>query len=48
MAQIMEDELPVILLFSTINADAHSSRLHGIQSNINDLVSWNAADWTVK
>jgi len=48
MAQIMDEEVPVILLFSTVNADAHSTRLHGIQSNINDLVSWNAADWTVE
>jgi peptide/nickel transport system substrate-binding protein len=47
MAQILDEEIPNILLFSTINADAHSSRLSGIQSNINDLVSWNAADWKV-
>jgi peptide/nickel transport system substrate-binding protein len=48
MAQILDEEVPVILLFSTINADAHSTRLTGIQSNINDLVSWNAADWKVE
>jgi len=45
MAEILDEEAPVILLFSAINADAHSSRLQGIQSNINDLVTWNAADW---
>jgi peptide/nickel transport system substrate-binding protein len=48
MAEILNEEVPVILLFSTINADAHSTRLKGIQSNINDLVSWNAADWRVE
>ncbi len=47
MAEILNEEVPVILLFSTINADAHSTRLEGIQSNINDVVSWNAADWKI-
>jgi peptide/nickel transport system substrate-binding protein len=47
MAEILDQEAPVILMFSNINADAHSSRLQGIYSNINDLVSWNAADWTL-
>jgi hypothetical protein len=35
------------MMFSTINADAHATHLQGIQSNINDVVSWNAADWKV-
>jgi len=48
MAKIMEEELPIALLFTTINADAHSVRLQGIQSSTNDLVTWNAADWTLK
>jgi peptide/nickel transport system substrate-binding protein len=47
MAEILNEESPNILLFSTINADAHSTRLGGIQSNLNDLVSWNAADWKI-
>ena len=47
MAQILEEELPVILLFSTVNADAHSARLQGVQSTVNDLVTWNVADWTL-
>jgi peptide/nickel transport system substrate-binding protein len=47
MATIMEDELPVILLFSTINADAYAARIQGIQSSVNDMVSWNVADWQV-
>jgi peptide/nickel transport system substrate-binding protein len=45
MAEMLDKELPQILLFSTINADAYSDRLSGIQSNINNVVSWNVADW---
>lgn len=48
MAAILDEEVPVILLFSAINAEAHSARLQGVQSTINDLVTWNAADWTLK
>jgi peptide/nickel transport system substrate-binding protein len=48
MAQILEDQLPVIMLFSTVNADAYSARIEGVQSTVNDLVTWNVADWVVK
>jgi peptide/nickel transport system substrate-binding protein len=48
MAQILEDQLPVALLFTAINADAHTTNLIGVQSSTNDLVTWNAADWTLK
>jgi len=47
MAKILDEQVPVIMMFSTVNADAYSSRLAGVQSNINDLVSWNAADWKI-
>jgi peptide/nickel transport system substrate-binding protein len=47
MANLMEDGLPQILLFTAINADAHSTRLLGVQSSTNDLVTWNVADWTL-
>ncbi|GAB4503689.1 MAG: peptide ABC transporter substrate-binding protein [Anaerolineales bacterium] len=47
MAQLLEEELPEALLFTTVNADTHSTRLLGVQSSTNDLVSWNAADWTL-
>jgi peptide/nickel transport system substrate-binding protein len=46
MAQILEDELPQILMFSTVNADAYSTRLVGVESNMNSVVTWNIADWT--
>ena len=47
MAKILDAELPQILLFSTLNADAYSTRLSNIQANINSVVSWNAADWKI-
>jgi len=47
MAQLLEEQLPNILLFSTVNADAYSARIEGVQSNINDVVSWNVADWKI-
>ncbi len=47
IAKILDEELPQILLFSTINADAYSTRLDGVQANVNSVVSWNAADWKI-
>jgi peptide/nickel transport system substrate-binding protein len=48
LAEILDQDIPNILMFSAINADAHSARLEGVQSTINDLVTWNVADWVVK
>jgi peptide/nickel transport system substrate-binding protein len=48
MAIILEEDLPELLLFTAINADAHSTRLQNVQSTTNDLVTWNSADWTLK
>lgn len=48
MAAILEEELPILPLFTAVNADAHSARLQNVQSSANDLVTWNAADWTLK
>jgi ABC-type transport system substrate-binding protein len=48
MAEIQYAEAPEILLFTIPNADAYSSRLEGVQSSINDLVTWNVADWTIR
>jgi peptide/nickel transport system substrate-binding protein len=47
MAQLLEEQLPVILLFSTTNADAYSARIEGVQSTVNDIVTWNVADWKI-
>jgi ABC-type transport system substrate-binding protein len=45
IAQLLDEQLPQILLFSAVNADAHSTRLEGVQSTVNDMVTWNVADW---
>jgi peptide/nickel transport system substrate-binding protein len=47
MAEILYEEVPQILLFTTINADAFNNQLSGLQSSPNDMVTWNAADWTL-
>jgi ABC-type transport system substrate-binding protein len=47
IAELLEEELPVILLFSTVEAEASSTRLEGVQATVNDIVTWNAADWKV-
>jgi peptide/nickel transport system substrate-binding protein len=47
MAQILDEQLPDILMFSSVNADAYSLRLQGVQSSTNDLVTWNIADWQI-
>ncbi|MBI3174618.1 MAG: peptide ABC transporter substrate-binding protein [Chloroflexi bacterium] len=48
MAKILDEQAPEIMLFTVPNADAHSSRLEGVQSTVNDLVTWNIADWKIK
>ncbi len=48
IAKALDEEVPTIYLFTTPNADAHSTRLEGVQSSVNDLVTWNIADWKIK
>lgn len=48
MAEVLDKELPELLLFTALNADAHTVRLQNIQSSTNDIVTWNSADWVVK
>ncbi|OGN94077.1 MAG: hypothetical protein A2Y88_13340 [Chloroflexi bacterium RBG_13_48_10] len=48
LAEILEEDLPELLLFTTVDANAHSTRLQGVQSNANEIVTWNAANWTLK
>jgi len=40
--------VPEVHLFTVPNADAYSARLEGVQSSVNDLVTWNVADWQIK
>ena len=48
IAAAIDREVPIIHLFTVPNADAFSSRLEGVQSSVNDLVTWNIADWKIK
>ena len=48
MATILDEQVPSVLMFSVINADAHSTRVEGIQSTTFDMVTWNVEDWSVK
>jgi peptide/nickel transport system substrate-binding protein len=48
IADTINQEVPIIHLFTVPNADAYSSRLEGVQSSVNDLVTWNIADWKIK
>lgn len=48
LAEIFEEELPWILLFSTTENAANSTRLQGVQPSINDIITWNVADWTIQ
>lgn len=48
IGDFINGEVPMIHLFTVPNADAHSTCLAGIQSSVNDLVTWKIADWTLK
>jgi peptide/nickel transport system substrate-binding protein len=47
IANLLEEELPQIILWTELDADGYSSRLTGVQATVNDLVTWNVADWQV-
>jgi ABC-type transport system substrate-binding protein len=46
-AAILEEELPQIILWTEIDADANSTRVEGVQATTNDIMTWNVADWKV-
>jgi ABC-type transport system substrate-binding protein len=48
IADLIDKEVPEIHLFTVPNADAYSARIEGVQSTVNDLVTWNIADWKIK
>jgi peptide/nickel transport system substrate-binding protein len=47
IAWILEEELPAIELFSTLEQFGLSERMQGVQPNAFDIVTWNVADWSV-
>ena len=48
IGNIINEQAPIIHLFTVPNADAYSTRIQGVQSSVNDLVTWNIADWKIK
>jgi len=48
IGDFINEEVPIIHLFTVPNADAYSTRIEGVQSSVNDLVTWNIADWKIK
>ncbi len=47
MAKLLDQELPMIPLWSILDAASVSSRMEGIQATINDVITWNVADWKI-
>jgi peptide/nickel transport system substrate-binding protein len=47
IAWILEEELPAIELFSTLEMFGLSDRLQGVRPSAFDILTWNVADWTV-
>lgn len=48
MAKILDDEVPQVLLFSTLEVHGVSNRLKNTEPSTNDPFTWNVADWTVE
>lgn len=48
MAEILEEELPNILLFTTAEFHGISTRLVGPAPSGNDPLTWNVADWVIE
>jgi peptide/nickel transport system substrate-binding protein len=48
IANAINEAVPIIHLFTVPNADAYSARLEGVESSVNDLVTWNIAEWKIK
>jgi peptide/nickel transport system substrate-binding protein len=47
LAALLNEELPQILLFTAFDAAAYSTRLQGVEATVNDIHTWNVADWQV-
>ena len=47
MATILDEELPWILLYTTLEAHGVNTRVDGVTPSVNDPLTWNVAEWTV-
>jgi len=48
IADFINEEVPLVHLFTVPNLEAYSTRIDGVRSTVNDLVTWNIADWVLK
>ena len=48
IGDFIQEEVPLVYLFTVPSADAYSARIEGVQSSVNDLVTWNIADWKLR
>lgn len=48
IGDFINEEVPIIHLFTVPNMDAYAARIEGVQSSVNDLITWNIADWKLK
>jgi peptide/nickel transport system substrate-binding protein len=48
IGDFINEQVPIIHLFTVPNAEAYSARLEGVYSSVNDLVTWNIAEWKIK
>ena len=48
LATLLDEELPEIMLFSAVEGNGVSTRLQGVQSSVNDSITWNVADWQLE
>jgi ABC-type transport system substrate-binding protein len=47
LANILEEELPWILLYTTLEHHGVNTRLEGVQPSATDTLTWNVAEWSI-
>ncbi|MGB3702771.1 MAG: peptide ABC transporter substrate-binding protein [Anaerolineales bacterium] len=47
IAQILDEDLPWILLYTTLEVHGVNTRMNEVQPSSNDPLTWNVADWTI-
>jgi peptide/nickel transport system substrate-binding protein len=47
MAELLDEDLPVIPLFDAADITIYNNRIVGIESTVNAMVTWNVADWKI-
>ncbi len=47
MAELLDEEVPQILLWSAVDVNGFTDRVEGVQATVNDIMTWNVADWKV-